>query len=116
VSGGQVDEAVRVQRVAAARDVEAEFEPLRRRDGRHVGFHGAGLLELEAVLRGEVGGALAGPLRRGAGSSSKLRHVTETSSRCSKAASAVSKRRLADEAPRAGDVRPDLDVHDVPSS
>jgi hypothetical protein len=111
VGGGEVQQPVRVERVAGAREVEAEVEPLLGGDLRHLLLHRAGLLDARAVLLRQVLGAIALTLSRGGGVELEAapRHldrvaVLEGRERGLEAA-------LADVAPGAGDVRPDLDVH-----
>ena len=110
--GREVHEPVGVERVAGARDVEAEVEPVAGRGLRHAVLHRDGLLAARAVLLGQVGRAVDAALARGLGVELEAapRHgdvvaVLELGQRGLEAA-------LADVAPRARDVRPDLDVHD----
>ena len=58
VGGGEVQQAVGVERVAAAGDVEAELEALLGRDVGHPLLHRDRLLAARAVLLGEVRGAV----------------------------------------------------------
>ena len=93
----EVQQAVGVEGVAGAGEVEAEVQPLLRGGGRHAVEHLLGLLERAAVLDRQALGVRARLARATGGaeaSSSKLRHTSSTSSRCAKRASAASKRRL----------------------
>ena len=75
-------------------------------------LHRARLLDARAVLLGEVRRAVARRARRGAaGSSSKLRHVTRDLVAVLERGERGLEAALADVAPGAGDVGPDLDVH-----
>ena len=107
----EVHEPVRVERVAGARGLEVEVEPLARRRGGHLVLHRPRLLDARPVLAREVLGAVALALGRRAGveleaapGDADLVAVLEGGERGLEAA-------LADVAPGAGDVGPDLDVH-----
>src|SRR3954447_24709840 len=108
-----MDHPVGVERVARARLVEAELEALAGGDLGHAVVHGAGLLDARAVLLRQMAVAVPGPLGRSvriqleaAPRHRDLVAVLEGGQRGLEAA-------LADGAPRAGDVGPDLDFHAV---
>src|SRR5439155_26183079 len=111
VRGREVQQTMGVEGVGAADRLEAEVEPLAGRDVRHLVVHRTRLVHGHAVLLGEVDGAVALALARSGGVELEAapRHADVV---------AVRERRqgtlepaLADVAPGAGDVRPDLDVH-----
>jgi hypothetical protein len=111
VPRGEVHEPVRVEGGARAGALELEVEPFGRRRGGHPVLHRPRLLDARPVLAGEVLGAIAHALGRRAGveleaapGDADLVAVREGGQRGLEAA-------LADVAPGAGDVRPDLDVH-----
>jgi hypothetical protein len=108
---GEMEESMRVEGRPVAREVEAEVEPFAGGDVRHLLLHRTGLLDARAVLRGEVLGAVAGTLARGARIEFEaaprdldLVAVLEGGERGLEPA-------LPDEAPGAGDIGPDLYVH-----
>ena len=108
---GQVHETVGVEGGAAASDVEAEGKLLACRHRRQPLLGFARLLDGHAVLRRQALGAVAGALARRAGVELEAppRHtdviaVLEQLKRRFEAA-------LADVAPWASDVRPDLHIH-----
>ena len=107
----QVHEAMSCEGVAAARDIEAEVEPLAGGHVRHVLLHLSCALGRDPVLLGQPLGAVAGLLHgcarvelEAAPRDPNLVGVLEIGQRGFEAA-------LSDVAPRAGDVRPDLHVH-----
>ena len=102
---------VPVEGVAEAELVEVELQAVAGGGLGHALLHRARLLDRRAVLAGQVLGAALGRSVGAVGSSSKLRHVTVTWSRCGNCSRAASKPALADVAPGTGDVGPDLDVH-----
>ena len=108
---GEVHDAVRVERVAAAREVEAEVQALGGGDVGHALLHRKRLVAAHAVLLGEMRRAVVLALARSgrvelerAPRHLHLVAVLEAGERGLEAA-------LADVAPGTGDVRPDLDVH-----
>ena len=111
VRGRQVDQAVGVEAVAAARAVEVVLEPLARRQLGHLRVGLLGLLDAHAVLGREVLGRGVRALGRrarveleAAPGQLDLVTVRELLERVLEAT-------LADVAPRAHDVGPDLDGH-----
>ena len=106
-----MEQPVRVERVAAAHPVEAELEPFAGRSLGHLRVELACPVDAQAVLAGEVlivvAGALCGRMRveleRAVGDGDVV-SVLELLERLLEPA-------LADVAPRADDVRPDLNLH-----
>ena len=102
-----------VERVAAAGQIEAHVQPVAGRHVGHLGLPRARLLDAHPVLLGQVLGARALARGRRAGveleaapGDADLVAVLEGGERGLEAA-------LADVAPGAGDVGPDLDVHQL---
>ena len=116
VRARELQQAVRVERAAAACDGEVEAQPLRRRGLGHAIVHGLRLLERDAVLARQVRVAIAGALGR------RIRDELERAPRDLDrvAVLELSQRTLeaplADEAPGAGEVRPDLQLHRISCS
>ena len=110
--GGEMDEPVPVEGVAAARAIEMEIPVPRRRPSRSAAF-GQTAPARSASRTCERGGRPARPRARVApcGSSSKLRQVMESSSSVLELGQCALQAALADVAPRAGDVGPDLEFH-----
>ena len=105
----------RVEGVAAAREVEAHVQAVAGRDIGHLRRLARRLLPGHAVLVGEMRRRCRPRARRGAcGSSSKLRHVTRDLVAMLERGERGLEAALADVAPGAGDVGPDLDVHGLP--
>jgi hypothetical protein len=107
-----VEQAVGVEGAREPRDVEAELDAVGRADRLHAVVHRPGLLEGGAVLGGEVCITVPGTLRgrarvelEAAPDHAHLGAVLEARERGLEPP-------LADVAPRARDVRPDLKLHD----
>jgi hypothetical protein len=109
--GGQVQQAVGVERVAGLGDVQAERQPLLGGHGGHEVLELLGALLVELVLVGQMlHQRLGAPARR-----RRIELVAAPPHVDVVAVSEVSQRRLeaalADGTPRAHDVGPDLDLH-----
>src|SRR5665213_144781 len=104
-------QSVAVEGAAAAGDVKAEWKPLLRRHASQLLLGFAGLLHGHAVLLRQALGTIARALRRRAGVELEAppRHVDLVA--VLEALERSLETALADVAPRARDVRPDLDVH-----
>jgi len=111
VLGGQVDEPVPVERVAATRDLEVELEPVAGGRLRQRALGLARLLDGHAVLLRQTLRAIAGALMRRAGVELEATPSHIDVIPVLELLEGGFEATLADVAPRARDVRPDLDVH-----
>ena len=104
---------VRVERVAAARAVEVVLEALGRGELLELRVPRAGVLDAHAVLRGQALGAGRVGGRPACGSSSKLCQWTSHGVAVLEALERRLEAPLAEVAPRAHDVGPDIDEHGI---